>query len=434
MTRRFSDEALADLDRMFWRREADEAGQAAAQLPVPAQSEARGLEDPSTPFTALALADLLGSVGPTPAGSNVSPESAMRHWLVFACIRVIAETLASLPLQVLKRRGEITDQATEHPLYRVLHDQPNSMLTSYAFREAWVAQSILHGVSYAVIVREGNTAALLLTPPGAIRPKSGFGGRLYQVTLTNGGTEDIDPSELLILPGLTLDGVSGISVVLKAARDLIGEAMATAEHSSRFFSNGARVGGVLSTEQTLKDDAIARLKAQWAATQGGTANAYKTAVLEQGLKYTPTGMQSDHAQLIETRKLLTEQIAGAFRVPPLFIGSYERMTYANAEHNDLHFVKHCITPWCVKIEQEINSKLFGGDRQHFAKFNLRGLLRGDFQTQTDSLVKGVQGGIYTPNEARGYLDLPRMEGGDKLFIQQNMIAVKSLPGSGGTNG
>lgn len=391
--------------------------------------EARSLENPATPITSHTLGDLLGAVNPTPAGANVSAESALRHWLVFACIRVIAETLATLPLQVLKRDGEVSKQAFDHPLYRVLHDQPSSMLTSYAFREAWVAQSLLYGVGHSLIVREGSSASLLLTPPGVVKPKVGRIGRVYVVQYAD-GAEEVDAADLLVLPGLTLDGASGISVVLKAARDLIGESMATAEHSARFFSNGARVGGVLSTEQVLKDEAVARLKAQWQQTQGGTANAFKTAILEQGLKYQPVGMQADHAQLVETRKLLTEQISGAFRVPPLFIGSYERMTYANAEHNDLHFVKHCITPWCVKIEQEINSKLFGNDPKHFAKFNLRGLLRGDFKTQIESLVKGVQGGIYTPNEARGYLDLPEKDGGDTLFIQQNMSDLANLPKPG----
>jgi HK97 family phage portal protein len=409
--KRFSDNDIAELDRVYWKR------------------EARSLENPSTPISTSTLGDLLGSVGPTPAGAHVTPATAMRHWLVFSCIRVIAETMATLPLQVLKRDGEISKQAYDHPLYRVLHDQPSSMLTSYAFREALVAQSILYGAGYAVIVRSGSSASLLLSPPGAVTPKVGRIGRVYQIKYVD-GVEEVDASDLLVLPGLTLDGVSGISVVLKAARDLIGESMATSEHSSRFFSNGARIGGVLSTDNVLKDDVITRLRTQWQQTQGGTANAYKTAILEQGLKWQAVGMQSDSAQLVETRKLLTEQIAGAFRVPPLFIGSYERMTYANAEHNDLHFVKHCITPWCVKFEQELNSKLFGNDPQHFAKFNLRALLRGDFKTQIESLVKGVQGAIYTPNEARGYLDLPAIEGGDQLYIQQNMSPVDRLPDPG----
>jgi HK97 family phage portal protein len=390
------------------------------------RTEVRSLENPATPIGAHSLAELLGAMPSTPSGARVSAETAIQFWAVSACIRVIAETIATLPLHVYKRDGEQDVIAYDHPLYSVLHDRPNSMLTSYAFHEALTAQAALYGNGYAAILTEAGRQSLMLTPPGAVTSEVRRVGLVYRLKFRD-GWEELPASEIIHLPGLTLDGFTGMSTALKLARDLVGEAMATAEHSARFFSNGARVGGVLSTEQVLKDDAIARIRTQWQQTQGGTANAYRTAILEQGLKYQPTGMQSDNAQLVESREMQAEQVAGVFRVPPLFIGLYRRMTYANAEHNDIHFAKHCITPWCRKLEQEYRVKLFASDPKHRAEFNLAGLMRGDFKTQIESLTKGVQGGIYTPNEARGFLNLPKAEGGDKLFIQQNMADLTNLP-------
>jgi HK97 family phage portal protein len=398
---RFSSDELAVLNAIWSRR--------------------TSIENPTVPLSAATIEDLWGDGGYlTPAGRRVSAESAMTQSVVFSCVRVLAETIASLPWQVYQDVGENSKVARQHPLYPVLHDAPNRWMTSFQWRSTWVTQALVYGTGYSLI-----DGMLLLPPPIVRKVWDERRGLVYQVRFADGLAE-YGSDEILELPGISLDGHNSISIVLTAARDIIGEAMAVGEHSSRFFSNGARVGGVLSTDQVLKDDAIKRLRQQWEKMQGGLVNAYRTAVLEQGMKYQAVGMQSDHAQLVETRKLVTEYVAGVFRVPPMFVGDYSRMTYANAEQNDLHFTKHCIAPWLTKIEQEVNRKMFAGT-DYYCEFNMAGLLRGDFKTQMDGFARGIQSAIFTPNEARAKLNLPPLPGGDKLYIQQNMAAADALP-------
>lgn len=387
--------------------------------------ETRSIENPSTPISAATVQDLWGDGIATPAGPAVTVDSAIRQTVVFTCVRVLAESVAVLPWQVFERTDDGKQVAKNHPLYAVLHDAPNESLTSFVWRETLMANALFYGNAYAwILPRAGGGASLMLLPPPAVRPVSTERGLFYEVRDVS-GAQQIPAADMLHIPGMSLDGVNGISIVLRAARDAISVAMAADEHTGRFFSNGARVGGVLSTDQVLNQAAIERLRVSWGSAQSGLANAYKTAVLEQGLKYQAVGMQADHAQLIETRRLQTELIAGVFRIPPIFVGDYSKSHYANAEHSDLHFVKHTLTPWLTKIEQEVNRKLFA-DSEFFCEFNVDGMLRGDFTTRMNGFAQGIQNGIYTPNEARAMLNLPPKDGGDELFLQQNMASTQAI--------
>lgn len=392
----------------------------------PKQPEVRSIENPTVPISAATTQDLWGDGLSTPAGQPVTVDSAIRQTVVFTCVRVLAESIAVLPWQVYKREQVGKSVARDHPLYVTLHDAPNTALTSFVWRETLMALALFYGNSYAWIQRRPDgSASLLLLPSPAVRVVQTPEGVFYEVRDVEGASR-IAAKDMLHIPGLSLDGLNGISLVLKAGRDAISTAMAADEHTGRFFSNGARVGGVLSTDQVLSDIALARLKGSWGATQQGVANAYKTAVLEQGLKYQAVGLNSDHAQLVETRRLQTELIAGLFRIPPIFVGDYSQSHYANAEHSDLHFAKHTLSPWCSKIEQEVNKKLFADDPDHFCEFNMDGMLRGDFTTRMNGFAQGIQSGIYTPNEVRSMLNLPPKEGGDNLFIQQNMASTQAV--------
>ena len=184
--------------------------------------EARSIENPSTPITPGTLEALLGAMSPTPSGVKVSAETAIQFWAVSACIRVIAETIATLPLHVYRRDGEQDVIAYEHPLYSVLHDRPNSMLTSYAFHEALTAQAALHGNAYAAILTEAGRKSLMLTPPGAVTSEVRRSGLVYRVKFKD-GYEELPSDQIIHLPGLTLDGFTGLSTALKLARDLVGD-------------------------------------------------------------------------------------------------------------------------------------------------------------------------------------------------------------------
>lgn len=380
--------------------------------------ESRTIENPAVPISSASIMEFLGLAERDPSGVKVTVDSAIKQSVVWTCVRVLGETLASLPLQVFERTETGKILKRDHPLYVTLHDSPNVQLTSFVFFETMVALASFYGNAYALIQRAGNRTNLWILPPSMVSWKATDAGLVYEIRYPD-GTERVPAEDMIHVPGTSLDGLSGVSLVLKAGREAVGLAIAAELHSAKFFSNGARVGGVLSTDQALSDVALTRLKASWGAMQAGIANAYKTAVLEQGLKYQAVGMQSDHAQLVETRRLQTELIAGLFRIPPMFVGDWSQSHYANAEHSDLHLAKHTMSPWCKRFEQELNRKLFVDDPTHFCEFNLDGLLRGDFKTRTEGYARALGGpgaqGYMTVNEVRALENMPPIAGGEKLI-------------------
>lgn len=400
----------------------------------PAPEKRDSLENPSTDI-AKALTGYLD--GPaSAAGPRVGLQSSLRQSVVVACIRVLSETIASLPWPVYKRTKAGKEIAREHPLYSVLHDSPNDNSTSFDFRETMVAQSCIWGRSHSIINRRpsSGTVSLIQTLPTLVRREFGPKGRLqYKLTFPGGVVETFPAEEMIDIRGLCLDGVTSIAPVLYVLREAIGQALAIEEHNSRFFSNGARPGGVLSADGALGDVARERIKIAWAQMQEGLANAYRTAILEGGLKYTPITMQSDHAQLQDSRRFQVEEICRPFRMPPVFVQDHTRSTFSNSEQQDVHFAKHTISPWCVRIEQEVNRKLFAGT-DFFCEFKLDGLVRGDFKARTEGYAKALGGpgaqGYMTVNEVRERENLPPIEGGDRLLMA-TPPAPKPADDSGG---
>jgi HK97 family phage portal protein len=389
-------------------------GRETTETPEP---ESHTLENPSTPFSYHTISAMHEGL-PTKASVQVNEISAFRSTVVFACVRVLAETIASLPWHIYKHgeKGKEIDRG--HPLYTVLHDEPNEQLSSFAFREAVMANAAVYNRCY---IWKARADSLLILPTHMTRQIYDDRGRVaYE--FTNGDYKEVFPAEEIIhIPGLSLDGLTAIGPIMTAAKEAIGLAIATEEHNARFFSNGARLGGILTTDGELTDVARERIRVAWTGTQAGLANAYKTAVLEGGLKWQAVGMQSDHAQLAETRRMQVEEICRVFRMPPSFVQDHTRSTFANVEHQDLHFSKHTIAPWCKRIEQEFNRKLFKGS-DHFCEFNLDGLQRGDFQSRTNGYAKALGGpgaqGYMTINEVRALENLPPITGGDKLIFAE----------------
>lgn len=384
------------------------------------KGEERSLENPSTPITTETLG-LAWEGPPTAASVRVSEVSSLRTSVVWACVRVLSETIAALPWHVYKRTETGKEVDAGHPLYRVLHDSPNPLLTSFTFREVMMVNCCIYGRFYALISWRTAGAALIIIPPPMVRHVWTDEGELrYEVRYADNHVAHYAPHEMIHIVGLSLDGLASLSPIMTAAREAIGLALATEEHNARFFANGARVGGILSTDGELSDTARERVRVAWTQTQAGLGNAYKTAVLEGGLKYQPVGMQADHAQLQETRRFQVEEMCRPFRMPPSFVQDHTRSTFANVEHQDLAFAKHTILPWCVRIEQEFNRKLF--DDKHFCQFNLDGLMRGDFATRTQGYAKALGGpgaqGYMTINEVRALENLPPIAGGEKLVFAE----------------
>lgn len=389
---------------------------------------------PENPSTNLAnpaqwLADYFGG-GITDAGVLVSQETAMKVSAVYACVNLIAKSIASLPLKVYRRKpnGDAVEVPDTLPYY-LLHDEPNPAMTSSVWREYLTANVLLHGNAYAVIGRNAANQVIDLFPVPArtVTPKRVNGRNQYTVDLGDGTVEVFDQSDMLHVPGLGFDGLSGKSVITWASRQAIGLALATEQHGSKLFANGARLGVVLKHPKNLSEAAQHRLKAQFDQQHGGLSHAFRTLVLEEGLDVANISMTSEDAQFLETRRFQVEDIARFFGVPPHMIGHTDKQTSwgTGVEQNTLGFLIFTIIPWLTRFEQEFNRKLFPRS-PFYAQFKHQGLMRGDSKARSDYYASGHQNGWLTVNEIRKMEDLPPVPGGDTLFVQTNLAPMQQL--------
>jgi HK97 family phage portal protein len=293
----------------------------------------------------------------TTSGKTVNERTAMQTTAVYACVRILAETIASLPLHTYKSTEDGKEKARDHPIYHLLSDAPNPEMTSFAFRETLMGHLLLWGNSYSQIIRDGRGRVIAIYPllPDKMTVKRSEKGEIYYLYIKEGQEYILRKDEVLHIPGLGFDGLIGYSPIAMA-KNAIGMALATEEYGAKFFSNGANPGGVLEHPGVVKDPQ--RIRDSWNSVYQGSSNAHKVAVLEEGMKFQPIGIPPEQAQFLETRKFQTEEICRIFRVPPHLVGDLERATFSNIEHQSISFVVHTIRPWLVRIEQSINKALF----------------------------------------------------------------------------
>ena len=377
-------------------------------------------------------------MGGTTSGKTVTERSAMQMTAVYSCVRILSEAVAGLPLHLYK----YTDSggkamALDHPLYHLLHDEPNPEMSSFVFRETLMTHLLLWGNAYAQIIRNGKNEIVALYPlmPNKMSVDRDEAGRLYY-PYYRGSDEAIKdkefavtlyPSDVLHIPGLGFDGLVGYSPIAMA-KNAIGMAIACEEYGAKFFANGAAPGGVLEHPGTIKDPQ--RVRESWQSTFGGSGNANKIAVLEEGMKYTPIGISPEQAQFLETRKFQINEIARIFRVPPHMVGDLEKSSFSNIEQQSLEFVKYTLDPWVIRWEQSIQRSLLSADEKsrYFVKFNLEGLLRGDYQSRMNGYAIGRQNGWMSANDIRELENLDRIpaeDGGDLYLINGNMLPLKN---------
>lgn len=378
--------------------------------------------------------------GGTTSGRPVTERSAMQMTAVYSCVRILAEAIAGLPLHVYRQSSDGAKvKALDHPLYRLLHDEPNPEMTSFVFRETLMTHLLLWGNAFAQVIRNGRDEIIGLYPlmPNRMTVGRDEAGRLYyeyqrmwNEPTGRFETVTLAARDVLHIPGLGFDGLVGYSPIAMA-KNAIGLAQATEDYGASFFANGAAPGGVLEHPGTIKDPA--RVRESWQATFGGARNGNKIAVLEEGMKYTPISVSPEQAQFLETRKFQINEIARIFRIPPHMIGDLEKSSFSNIEQQSLEFVKYTLDPWVIRWEQAITKTLLSSREKPgvYVKFNLEGLLRGDYESRMNGYAVARQNGWMSANDIRELENLDRISpeaGGDLYLVNGNMLPL-SLAGA-----
>lgn len=377
----------------------------------------------------------------TGSGVDVSPQKAMHMSAVWAAVRLISETVATLPLHVYRSGDVVGQRADANPVSHILMN-PSPMLCGMQFREMLTAHVLLWGNAYAAIIRNGAGQVVELVPvlPQFVRISITRRRKLvYDVVLPGSNLPiRLNQADVLHVCGLSFDGIKGLSVVRHAAQS-IGLGLAAEDYGATFFGNASQPAGYISVPEKLTKEQAQVLREQWQSIYGGASNAHKTAVIPGGGTFNKITIPNNEAQFLESRKFQITDIARWFRVPPHMIGDLDRATFSNIEHQSLEFVQHTIRPWLVRWEQELNRKLFPpvpvslgagdeieeGPSPYYAEFNVDGLLRGDLKARSDYYVRARQWGWLSVNEIRRKENMPPVDGGDEYLSPLNMQALNT---------
>lgn len=376
--------------------------------------------------------------GSTTSGKPVNERTAMQSTAVYACVRILAEAIAGLPLHTYRYKPDGgKEKATDHPIYYILHDEPNPEMTSFVFRETLMSHLLLWGNAYAQIIRDGAGRVVALYPllPNKMTVDRAPNSQIYYTYILDQSENPLNPNASLVylssddvlhIPGLGFDGLIGYSPIAMA-KNAIGMAIACEEYGAKFFANGANPGGVLEHPGVIKDPA--RVRESWNAVYQGSTNAHRVAVLEEGMKFQSIGIPPEQAQFLETRKFQIDEIARIFRVPPHMVGDLEKSSFSNIEQQSLEFVKYTLDPWVVRWEQAIQKALLlpSEKKSYFVKFNVDGLLRGDYASRMSGYATARQNGWMSANDIRELENLNRIPeelGGDLYLVNGSMTKLQ----------
>ena len=365
--------------------------------------------------------------GRSNAGKRVTDRTALQHTVVYACVRVLSEAVAQLPLHLYKYTNSGKERVPQHPLYFLLHDQPNPEMTSFRFRETLMSHILIYGNAYAQIIRNGRGEIIGLYPltPDRIKVDRDEHNKLIYIysrydeanpNIKTQGEIVLKQKDVLHIPGLGFDGLVGYSPIAMA-KNALGISLACEEYGASFFANGASPSGILEHPGVIKDPS--KIREAWHNAYG-SGNSHKVAVLEEGMKYQPIAIPNNEAQFLETRKFQIEEIARLYRVPLHMIGDLDHATFSNVEHLSLDFVKYSLDPWLVRWEQELMRALLSESEKgkYFIKFNVEGLLRGDYASRMQGYATARQNGWMSANDIRELEDMNMIseENGGNLYL------------------
>ena len=375
----------------------------------------------SLPFNSSALSNFFGTL--TGGTKSVTNEQAMRLNAVYSCVKVLSDTMATLPCNLYwdhEDKGRVIHDKS--PLHNLILNSPNDYQTGAEFFSYVMVNLCLTGNFYGYINRTSSGAVVeilpLKTENVSVQQDSKYRVR-YVVTFDNGKQDVLRPDQILHIRGMSMDGVTGISPIQQNAHT-IGHGIDSRDYASNVFENGATPRGILTTDGILDDESFANIKESWNASHGGVSNAHKVAILEQGLKFQKISMSPDDVQLLEARKYTRSEICAMFRVPPHMIGDLDRATFSNIEHQDLAFYKATMLPYLMLIEARLNKALLNVSTQSF-KFDTTNLLRTDITTRVETYNTLINATVLNPNEVRAELGYNPRKGGDEFVVQSNNL-------------
>ena len=361
--------------------------------------------------------------GKASSGEQVDEKSAMQIATVYACVRLLAESVAQLPLHLYRYTDSGTgkEMAADHPVYPIIHRQPNPEMTSFTWRETMMVHLLLWGNSYSQIIRDGKNGIISIYPllPENVEVDRDERGEIYYIyhayTDEAPGEKNKDiifqREEVLHVPGLGFNGLVGFSPIAMM-KNALGSTLAVEKYGSAFFKNGAQPSGVLEHPGVLKNPE--KIRQNWTDVYGGANNAHKVCVLEEGMSYKAISLPPEDSQFLSTRQFGVEEICRIFRVPPHMVQDLQRATFNNIEHMAIEFVMHTLMPWLIRIEQAIIKDVLVGEEkdQLFPKFNVDGLMRGDYKSRMEGYAVAITNGIMSVNDVRKLENMDPLDDAD----------------------
>ena len=371
--------------------------------------------------------------------SHVNTDNALSLSDILTCVRVLAESIACLPLCIYRAENDGGYKAYDHPLFELTRWQPNANMTSYDLRLWMMVDALLRGNGVAQVIRDGSGKVVELYPLFAskinyhIMP-DGTLHYLYPDPDNEGEEVMLEQNEVLHIRTFASGHLLSPSLI-DLSSDLLSGGKSAESYTREFFENGTSVSGVIEYPDEMDDETFERLKADWSARYSGTGNRHKTPILEGGAKFTPMNLNHTESQMLESRKYTRSQIAGLFRVPAHLINDLEKATFSNIEHQDLGFVKHTLRPWMCNWEQKLRMTLLSNEEksQYYFKHDTNDLLRGDLPSRFSAYAQAIQNGIMSPNDVRRKEDEPMYDGGDTYLANGALLPVPGTQMDDATN-
>ena len=367
---------------------------------------------------------------------TVTQDNALELSDVLTCVRVLAESVASLPLCVYEKTEVGGKKAYDLELYDLLRYEPNPEMTSYDLRLWMMIDALLRGNGCAQLIRDGAGKVIQIWPlySSKLKAERSSSGEIvynYPDKDKKEGVCYLQSNEVLLIRTFSSNELFSPSLITEAA-SMLSSTKGADDYTLEFFQNGTTLSGVIEFPTEMDEETFQRLKTDWSSTYTGDGNRHKTPILEGGAKFSPLVMNHTETQLLEARKYNRSQIAGLFRVPAHLINDLEKATFSNIEHQDLGFVKHTLRPWMCNWEQKLRQSLLTEEekKKYYFKHNTNDLLRGDLESRFKAYSSGVQNGFLSPNDVRRKEDEPTYEGGDTYIANSTLRSVQVLTGAG----